>query len=132
MIFEKYIKKETAIYAKERGFDEECDYLWGVVDGYEGQHKWTNINHLCNERQFSAPTQAFLQEWLREKHGIEVFVKPFVIPQLNKKGSIKYHGLVMTVDCIGDCNVGTECKDKYEDAFEDALVLALNLLKDKE
>jgi hypothetical protein len=43
MIFEKHIEKETAILAKEKGFDEPCSYLWGVVhgsdgEGYEGKH----------------------------------------------------------------------------------------------
>ena len=128
MIVEKNIKKETAILAKEKGFDEPCSYLWGVVQGYEGEHHWDNVNHLCNEKQFSAPSQTLLQNWLREKHEIEAFVKPFSIPQLNRKGSINYYGLVMTVDCIGDCNACTECKDKYEDALEDALVLALKMI----
>ena len=77
MIFEQYIEKETAILAKAKGFDEECTYLWGVVhghdgEGYEGRHKWDNVNHLCNEKQFSAPRQEEVQKWLREIHKIHV------------------------------------------------------------
>ena len=87
-----------------------------------------SVNFNTNKYLY-APTQSLLQRWFRETHEIEVFVKPFTIPQLNRKGSIKYYGLVMTVDCVGDCNASTECKDKYEDALEEALKLALNLLK---
>lgn len=128
-MYEVLIKEETAKIAKEKGFDEGCRDLHGIYDDYIGCHHVYNDNKTNNREQFSAPTQSFLQQWLRETHGIETFVKPFVIPQLNRKGSIKYHGLVMTIDCIGDCNVSTECKDKYEDAFEGALKLALNLIK---
>lgn len=128
-MYEVLIKEETAKLAKEKGFDEGCRDLHGIYDDYFGYHHVSNNNKHNNENQFSAPTQDFLAKWLREIHGIEAFVKPFVIPQLNRKGSIKYHGLVMTVDCIGDCNISTECKDKFEDAFEGALILALKLIK---
>jgi hypothetical protein len=125
-MYEVTIKEKTAKLAKEKGFDEGCRDLHGIYDDYIGCHHVYNDNRTNTKDQFSAPTQDFLAKWLREIHGIEAFVKPFVIPQLNKKGSIKYYGLVLTVDCIGDCNAATECKDKYEDAMEEALVLALN------
>ncbi|MFA5207541.1 MAG: hypothetical protein WC428_02675 [Candidatus Paceibacterota bacterium] len=127
-MYEETIKEETAKLAKEKGFDEECRDLHGIYDDYIGCHHVSNTNKHNDKNQFSAPTQEFLAKWLRETHGIEAFVKPFVIPQLNRKGSINYYGLVMIVDCIGDCNASTECKDKYEDAFEDALKLALKLI----
>ena len=131
---DELITKETAILAKEKGFDEGCTYLWGVVhgidgEGYEGLHTWDNVNHLCNEKQFSAPTQSLLQRWLREVHQIEVFVKVFYAPQLNREGSFMYWGMCLTKNCIGDCDKATKSKDKYEDALEGALVLALNLIK---
>lgn len=125
----KNITKETAKLAKKKGFDEGCTHLWGIVDGYEGLHTWDNVNHLCNKNQFSAPFQTELQDWLREKHQIETSVKIFYSPQLNKEGSFKYWGMYITKNCVGDCDKATECKDKYEDAFEEALVLALNSIK---
>jgi hypothetical protein len=82
-----------------------------------------------NYTMYARPTQTVLQRWFREIHEIEVFVKPFTIPQLNRKGSIKYYGLVMTIDCVTDCVASTECKDKYEDALEDALKLAFKFIK---
>jgi hypothetical protein len=126
---DEIITKETAILAKEKGFDIDCTYLWGVVGGYEGLHKWDNINRLCNEKQFSAPSQTELQKWLREVHQIEAFVKVIYAPQLNREGSFMYWGMCLTKNCIGDCDKATERKDKYEDALEGALVLALNLIK---
>ena len=71
-MIDEHITEKTARLAKEKGFDEGCTHLWGVVGGYEGLHNWDNINHLCNERQFSAPTQNLLSRWIREKHGIHI------------------------------------------------------------
>ena len=104
----------------------------GELEGSEGYFRnfddgsdYSNKNYIM----YARPTQAVLAEWLRITHGIEVFVKPFFIPQLNREGRFKYHGLVMLKDCLGDCNVGTECMDEYDDAFEAALILALNMIK---
>jgi hypothetical protein len=104
----------------------------GELEGSEGYFRnfdsgsdYSNKNFIM----YARPTQTVLQRWFREIHEIEVFVKPFTIPQLNRKGSIKYYGLVMTIDCITDCVASTECKDKYEDAMEDALMLAFNFIK---
>ena len=123
-----YIQKETAILAKERGFDEHCSYLWGVVGGYEGLHHWDNVNHLCNDKQFSAPTHSELQQWFREKHEIEVYVKPFYFPQLNRKGRFQYVGMILKPE-QPLCVAHTEWCEKYEKAFEEVLVLALNLIE---
>jgi hypothetical protein len=141
----------TAKLAKEKGFNVGCNGSYteflkthksdnpsfamkkGEIE-FDDSFFFINNNSLCdnsneNFTMYAAPSQVLLQRWFREVHSIEVFVKPFTIPQLNKKGSIKYYGLVMTVDCIGDCNASTECKDKYEDALEDALKLAFKLIK---
>lgn len=126
---DQLVTKETAILAKSKGFDEHCSYLWGVVGGYEGRHYWDNVNHLCNEKQFSAPTQTELQSWFRKVHGLEVYVKPFYIPQLKREGCFKYYGMVLGKEHVVDCIASSECCDVYEDAFEKALVLALNMIK---
>jgi hypothetical protein len=125
----KTIFEKAARLAKEKGFDEYCDSFWGIYAGYNGCHRIDNCNHSNNSEQFSAPFQTELQDWLREKHQIEVFVKPFFIPQINKEGYFKYYGMYVTKNCVGDCDKATECKDKYEDAFEEALILALNSIK---
>jgi hypothetical protein len=97
----------------------------GYFRNFDGGSDYSNKNYIM----YARPTQPVLQKWLREKHGIEVFVKPFYIPQLNREGCFKYYGLVVLKDCLGDCNASSDCKDKYEDAFEEALILALNLIK---
>ena len=146
---------ETAKLAKEKKFDaivkgSITEYLntkidpdypegggsfgWkkGELEGSDGYFcNFDNGSDYSNKNfiMYARPTQTVLQRWFREIHEIEVFVKPFTIPQLNRKGSIKYYGLVMTIDCIAACNVSTNCKDKYEDALEDALKLAFKFIK---
>lgn len=114
--------------------EEDGPFGWkaGELEGSEDYFRnfdagsdYSNKNYTM----YARPTQTVLQRWLREKHSIEVFVKPFYIPQLSREGCFKYYGLVILKECITDCNASSDCKDKYEDAFEEALVLALNLLK---
>lgn len=125
----KHITEETAKLAKEKGYDEYCDSFWGVYDDYYGLQHVDNHNRWNKVDQFSAPFQSELQDWFREKHGIEVFVKPVFFPQLNREGRFNYWGMYATKNCVGDCDKATECKDKYEEAFEEALILALNSIK---
>jgi predicted GIY-YIG superfamily endonuclease len=114
---------------------EICDIINNKVKSSFVYHKDTkNLTSLrsikfSTNKYLYAPTQSVLAKWLREVHGIEVYVKPFYIPQLSREGCFKYYGLVTLKECIADCSVSSECKDKYEDAFEEALVLGLNMIK---
>ena len=126
---DEIITEETAKLAKVKGFDNGCSHLWGEYDGYVGLHNVDNYNRMCSEKQFSAPTQLLLQRWFRRVHGLEVYVKPFYIPQLNREGCFKYYGMVLGKEHVVDCIASSECCDVYEDAFEKALVLALNMIK---
>jgi hypothetical protein len=142
---------KTAKLAKEKGFNIGCNGSYteflkthksdnpsfamkkGEVE-YDDSFFFINNNSMCdysneNYTMYAAPSQSLLQRWLREVHSIEVFVKPFYIPQLNREGCFKYYGLVVLKDCVGDCNASSLCKDKYEDALEDALKLAFNFVK---
>jgi hypothetical protein len=69
---DEYITKETAILAKEKGFNNGCSYLWGEYEEYEGMHHTDNYNQMNDAKQFSAPTQSLLQRWLRETHKIHI------------------------------------------------------------
>jgi hypothetical protein len=132
---------ETAKLAKEKGFNWKTHDIWmfGIPpwkdDDYCFDKEWyrRKRDYLCDipyhEPWYYSPTQGHLQKWLREVYQIEVSVKIFYSPQLNNEGSFKYWGMYITKSCVGDCDKATECKDKYEDAFEEALVLALNLIK---
>jgi hypothetical protein len=131
---EQPITLETAKLAKEKKYEGYIDKCYDpeCLDPNHIFNWWTE--HSCStsermQRLLNAPTQTILQKWFREIHGIEVFVKPFLIPQLNREGSFKYYGLVVTINCVAECDKGTECKDKYEDAFEEALKLAFELIK---
>ena len=66
------IIKETAILAREKGFDNGCNHLWGEYEGYEGLHHVDNYNRMNNENQFSAPTQTLLAKWIRKNYGIHI------------------------------------------------------------
>jgi hypothetical protein len=101
---------------------------------YDDSFFFINNNSLCdnsneNYTMYAAPAQSLLQRWFREVHSIEIFVKPFYIPQLSREGCFKYYGLVVLKECVSECNASSECKDKYEDALEDALKLAFNFIK---
>lgn len=76
---EQLISFETAILAKDKGFDWiKWDYKW-----------YNNIGDLklsfqsCDEpidcNRVSAPTQSLLQKWLREVHNIIVWYEPFTV-----------------------------------------------------
>jgi hypothetical protein len=69
---EEPIREETAVLAKDKGFNNGAEHLWGIYDDYIGLHHVDNYNHTNTKDQFSAPDQALLQMWLREIHKIHV------------------------------------------------------------
>lgn len=104
---EELITFETAKLAKEKGYNKEFeDYP------YKG----------C----IIAPTQSLLQRWLREKHGIHVWVHPNLIWQTyHHKGIVdrkETHNTNIAFD-------GESMKDTYEEALEVGLQEALKLIK---
>jgi hypothetical protein len=123
------IQKETAVLLRKKGFTEWCSNMRGEFQEYEGLHHIENSNKFNNDKQFSAPTHTELQTWFREKHEIEVYVKPTYFPQLNRKGRFQYIGMILKPELPLECVAVTGWCEKYEEAFEDALVLALNLIE---
>lgn len=124
MIEEQYITFETAKLAKEKEFDEE----------FENMHVWNNFkgeiledvsgynmknSHLC-KNSYSAPTQSLLARWLREKHKMIV-------------SCVFNYETKMWVYFIGNYNNPISKSDKeydsYEEAMEDGLQDALELVK---
>jgi hypothetical protein len=65
------ISFEQAILAKNKGFTK-VEKFWNVASLYtaEGEHQYyTNFGFMSSTRGYvSAPTQAFLAEWLREQN----------------------------------------------------------------
>jgi len=78
---EQLVNFETAILAKEKGFDEPCPT--GAYGKYENKiHVWMQLKNSLipkyeslgnDETGPSAPMQSLLQKWLREKHNIHVY-----------------------------------------------------------
>jgi len=71
---DELISFETAKLAKEKGFDEEVMDSYHRVDGWlhdnDYPDTWNSLGAI------SAPTQALLQRWLREVHGVHVWARP--------------------------------------------------------
>jgi len=80
---EQLITFETAKLAKEKGFDKKSGRAW-YTDTTLAGHDPTKLQeslgmlHYWNADSniYEACTQSLLQKWLREKHGIFIFVEP--------------------------------------------------------
>ena len=75
---EQLILKETAVLAKEKGFDEETyDYFnqnGECETSLEKEYFNKGIHTFENIITISCPTQSLLQKWLREKHNIDILI----------------------------------------------------------
>ncbi len=84
------VSKKTAIKAYEKGFNKPCQfYFWSdnqmikhtcqsEKDGYLcRQREWEDINEY-NKKIYTiaVPTLYQLQQWLREKYDIHIWIKP--------------------------------------------------------
>ena len=125
---EELIKLETAKLAKEKGFDLETVTYYHPSYGLCPEHDNSMRNYNGSEwakGYISAPTQALLQKWLREVHGIYTLAVPYLYANtedvshsysvLEVKGSWnpKHKGMYKT----------------YELALEQGLLEALKLIK---
>lgn len=124
---EELINLWTAMRAKEKGFNELCSYGFNQV-GYE-LIKMPNAN--SENVLISAPTQALLQRWLREKHHINIIV-------FNDDGALNNKNLRFNFELRSitvsfrvkqkECTVGMYDFKKYEEALEAGLQEALKLI----
>lgn len=128
------ITPKTAILAREKGFAEktskymvaysEGDYAYGTCNKEENFNEKGMSSY--GDKIYSVPTQALLQEWLREKHKIHIAVNG-----LYKKDIM----VAYTYDiCQQGKNPYTEgihsvqTFPTYMEAMEDALQAALRKL----
>lgn len=118
------ITLETAVLAKEKGFQEE--ELHYYFNGELLQHP-NRLYYNYNQDnppigQFSAPYQSFLQKWLREWHKLHITIysksQESWMFRVTKPGQLLEEGIY-----------GEDYED-YEDALEDALQEALNLINE--
>lgn len=98
MIEEVYVNLETARLAKKKGFNEPYSFVYTKIDSKIRFYELENgpLRNLDLERYaeaISAPTQAILLRWLREKYNLficihylskEKFFSPFILDMINR------------------------------------------------
>ncbi len=114
---EQIINKETAILAKQKGFDWKCTLSFNDKDisndiFYVSVLKNYNVGNQC-----SLCTQALLAKWLRDVHNIDIDISPYanlyhILLFKNKKLEQFFGNNLLT----------------YEQALEEGLKQALNLI----
>lgn len=137
------VKFNTSKLAKIKGFD------WYVASCYNDNQEladedgtWMNFNKFPTEigghlNLYSAPKQTQLQEWLREEH--QIFVEVIVDKTCEPKFSVSVHQFYGNPKDLTEREWGWNencCKESqqylyrtYEDALEEGLFAALNLIK---
>jgi hypothetical protein len=143
MILEELINCGTALMAKDKGFDEICQYFYhpalSIIDPLEDGllHSNSKFKEKGELEYACAPTQGHLQRWLREKHKIQVLIYLGLHPQgpstefYNETYSFsmtnfnKSHDVYATIYDKVQYNT-------YEEALAVGLVKALHLINEKE
>lgn len=123
----KLVTKDTAILAKLKGFNLITEHFYhknGKIGNYE---KWNKgYGETC-----SCPTQADLQEWLRDVHKLHINIEPSksmkdtVIWFADVRTLKSYDVMYKTFNQITDLSIG----DSYEEALEIGLKKALKTIK---
>ena len=127
---EQIVGFEVAKLAKDKEFDWLCKYAYDINKKlFHDSHCNTNWNDkvfLISE--CSAPTQALLQKWLREKCNIRVFVVPIIFD--NYSFRIYYpHPITKSLEKkYFEIEIGFKT---YEEALEAGLFEALKLIKNE-
>ena len=131
---EELVSFKVAKLAKDKGFDWLVTNMFkigaiskGVI---EEDNLYDNVNKLKSSAVWSRPTQSLLQRWLREVHNIHFITKPY-IESLGKKEITGYY--IPTI-CTSSLDEYIEFDDNYstyEEALDEGLFQALNLLPDK-
>jgi len=142
------VSYEVAALAREKGFLEHCDWRYTEYDDnklvnwkdeqvkecieYDITYAYKAVEsladsyfHIFKHRDdgwyLAAPTQSFLQAWLRNEHKIEIAVQWF------DKGYIK----AVKKHPFKNNTYRMETWNSYEEALEMALFEALNLIPDE-
>lgn len=133
----KTVTFKTAKLAKEKGFD--IDTSPRRYYNYKGEYNGSVIHELKyiikrvsvpkELQSISAPYQCELSDWLREKH--QIYVDIHTYPTFSTKSYVLYIYDVFTKSDGQSFNGGTLSiwsYPKYEEALEQALIDALNLI----
>ena len=120
---EQLISFETAKLAKEKGFNEYCEYFY--CDGSQNLEKSKEkVNRNSNfDKPCTAATQSLLQKWLREVH--DIHVETFKQMGINST-DVFYVSVIQLHNKKKDSSIPSR---KYEEALEAGLQEALKLIK---
>jgi len=112
---------ETAKLACQKGFDVECKLIYNTIGQAWPPHYGTMSNSdIDSGARCTAPTQALLQRWLREKHKIFVYCIP--------KGFVKGSGRKIIRWGNNISIRENKYSSTYEIALESGLKEALKLI----
>jgi len=111
---EELVKYKTALLAKEKRFNIECEKYYNVQGELWTYHLW---GVGLSEGACFRPTQSLLQKWLREKH--KIYVNVLAYENLN---SIKIIGEDIP-------NKMALTYSSYEETLENGLKEALGYIK---
>lgn len=135
---EQLVTIEVAKLAKELGFDEECDHVYEDdnlirrLNYYEGEDcngfkKNSTINPEYDTYFATAPSQAVLAKWLREKKDIYISMSHWIKSHENGSISILYVAEFIHPETYHLNKLNWVMK--YEDVLENALLEALKYLR---
>lgn len=118
---EELIQFETAKLAKEAGFD------WATLCYYPPHSRSAirdDIECPCTAHGiYPAPTQSLVQRWLREEHGIDIYVcRSWAI-----NPSYDYSIRQVSTGFLKEQR--TETNRTYEQSLEDGLIEALKIIR---
>ncbi len=139
---DKIVSFETAKLAKKKGFDLIQTYC-NEYSLYtkEGEHTYyANYGFMhsgISEGYISAPTQSFLQKWLRKYHKIQINIDCILTgddDEIINEGYIVvvYNNWRQKVEfelSLLQSDVQTVIHKKYEKALEEGLTKALKMIK---
>jgi hypothetical protein len=125
---DKRVTFETAKLAKEKGFNVVQRYgMEASLYNKKGEHTYyANYGFMysgLSDGYISAPTQSLLQKWLREIHGIQVYVSSHTVKSTNMMQIYRDYVAYLNSNALNDAR--DEEYQTYEAALEFGLKEAL-------
>lgn len=132
-ITETLVSFKVAELAKKKGF-RKSGVMMGYVTKFYRPSTQTLLSYGRTGRSkisdlIYAPSADLLQRWLREVHNIHFIVKPY-IETLGKKEITGYYTPTICTSSLDEYLEFDDNYSSYEEALEEALFQALNLLPD--
>ncbi len=118
---EQIISKETAILAKEKGFNIIGNYYYNPDNGRLMESIWFTKDRKYHYGEIGCCAQSLLAKWLREIHNIHLTVKYI-------STSNTYMILIHAYDPYRACSLRIWKNYNYEQALEKGLKYALKYL----